>query len=408
MLVLIILVNLIIMRKEELHRLQGKSNKHFLVNSRYPSFCKVIVNWVLLKLKEKCGSRHLVGLKDQAKAVEKLLDIESGDVRFVVIHGISGTGKTTVAKFLFDQLSSRFHGCSFLADIRESSKYNGLEYLKKQLYRDIPDDDDNGNEMTPINERFLNKKVLIVLDDVDQRNQIMNLVGKSIWFCPGSRIIVTTTDLSVMTFQEETVEGVILEQPKEVWAFAMKEMNFTQALQLFSRHAFGEDTPPPSYIDLSKKVVFSAGKLPLTIEVIGSFLHRRCQDVWIETSEKLRKIPPHAIQEKLKICYDALSHEEKQVFLDIACFFVNKEKTNAIYMWEACHNRKGIETLLTKQLVKVVDNNLLWMHDYLRNLGRNIVRTESLGDPGACSRLWVHGEALEALLRKEVGRSENF
>ena len=43
-----------------------------------------------------------------------------------------------------------------------------------------------------IKDRLCFKKVLLVLDDVDDLNQLEALAGDHNWFGPGSRIIVTT------------------------------------------------------------------------------------------------------------------------------------------------------------------------------------------------------------------------
>ena len=45
-----------------------------------------------------------------------------------------------------------------------------------------------------IQSRLRNKKFLIVLDDVDEKEQLEALVGKCDWFGLGSRIIVTSRD----------------------------------------------------------------------------------------------------------------------------------------------------------------------------------------------------------------------
>ncbi len=64
----------------------------------------------------------------------RLVDMESSDVWFVGIHGMGGIGKTTLAKVVFNKLCDHFDRCSFLADVRESSRqHKGIENLQKQL-----------------------------------------------------------------------------------------------------------------------------------------------------------------------------------------------------------------------------------------------------------------------------------
>ncbi len=77
----------------------------------------------------------------------------------------------------------------------------------------------------------------------------------------------------------------------------------------------------------------------------------------------------------MKISYDTLEREQQQMFLDIACFFINMEKMNPINMRDACdfHPALGLHTLICMSLVKIVEGDKIWMQDQLRDLGREIV-----------------------------------
>ena len=44
--------------------------------------------------------------------------------------------------------------------------------------------------------------------------------------------------------------------------------------------------------------------------------------------------------------------------------------------------------MLDKSLLKISKNNVLWMHDLVRDMGRNIVYQGSPNEPGKRSRLW--------------------
>ncbi|XP_059658203.1 disease resistance protein L6-like isoform X3 [Cornus florida] len=139
--------------------------------------------------------------------------------------------------------------------------------------------------------------------------------------------------------------------------------------------------------------------LPLTLEVIGSFLSDKTKVVWEYTLKKLKKLPANKVQERLKISYDKLNYEQKQIFLDIACHFIGMDKTGAFYMWDDCgyYPEEGIIVLCLMSLVKIGDDNVLRMHDQLRDLGREIVREEDRQNPGGRSRLWDRKEALDVL-----------
>ena len=48
----------------------------------------------------------------------------------------------------------------------------------------------------------------------------------------------------------------------------------------------------------------------------------------------------------------------------------------------------------------VMDNDVVWMHDLLEKMGRNIVCQECLDDPGKHSRLWDYMDINKVLKKK--------
>ncbi|XP_039167468.1 disease resistance protein RPV1-like [Eucalyptus grandis] len=186
----------------------------------------------------------------------------------------------------------------------------------------------------------------------------------------------------------------------------MKVMSSDYALELFSRHAFNKDSPSDDYKELSREIVSATGRLPLAIEVIGSFLFERRQQIWNETLDKLSKAPHEDVFGKLKISYDALTFEQQQIFLDVACFFIGEHMMYPMYMWKDCDffPDTGLDVLVSMSLVKIVEN-AFWMHDQLRDLGREIVRQENPANPGERSRIWIHEEVLDAIRTKEMKKN---
>lgn len=67
---------------------------------------------IKLKKRQMVLPDHLVGIEDRVRDVMPLLDCGSLDVRFLVVHGMGGIGKTTLAKAVFNEISSLFDGCS--------------------------------------------------------------------------------------------------------------------------------------------------------------------------------------------------------------------------------------------------------------------------------------------------------
>lgn len=71
-------------------------------------------------------------MQNQVQKLINALDIESQNVLVVGVYGVGGIGKRTLARTLFDQLSTHFEGGSFLTDIREISKCLGLKHMQDQ------------------------------------------------------------------------------------------------------------------------------------------------------------------------------------------------------------------------------------------------------------------------------------
>ncbi|XP_048136626.1 disease resistance protein RUN1-like [Rhodamnia argentea] len=375
-----------------------------------------VIQTVLAKLNvgfKKNVTEDLVGVDARVEAMIEMLHVESDNVRFLGIHGMGGIGKTTLAKVMFNQLSSHFEGCNFLSDIGETSRRHGMVHLQKKLLSKFPDarsildqidDVDDGTNM--IKRVLSKKKVLIVLDDVDEKEQLKGLAGKGNWFGSGSRIIITTRDQSVLMIEGEATGEGLVEKSTKISTYEVGEMKFSHALNLFSRHAFRRESPPSHYLSLSTEVVSTLGNLPLAVEITGSSLNGKSEAFWEDTLKKLKEAPPKEVQRKLMVTFERLDHAQRQVFLDIACFFVNRDKTYPFYMWDNCgycpHN--AIEVLFLMSLVKIRDNNTFWMHDQVQHLGREIVRQENLKDPRERSRVWNCEEALSILKSKEAAK----
>ncbi|KAG5514369.1 hypothetical protein RHGRI_035695 [Rhododendron griersonianum] len=335
---------------------------------------------------------HEIGLESRLQKLKLLLKMETDDVRIVAIWGMAGIGKTTIAKKLYNLIQHKFEGSTFLANIRETSKQpNGLVVLQEQLLSDILRSGTHNlrnfhQGIEVIKRRGLCRKVLLILDDVDDVQQLKDLAIDRDSFGFGSRIIVTTRDISSLNSLK--VDEI----------YEAEKLNEEESLELFRWHCVKEDHPTEDHLDLSNQVVHFAGGLPLALEVLGSFFCGKSIPQWKSAIAKLRKIPNHDVQGKLKISFDSLSKDVKEMFLDVACFFVGTYRCFTVKILESCHSfaEIWIRVLADRCLIKYHHNQIV-MHDLLRDMGREIVRQESVKDPGRRSRLWHHEDVLGVL-----------
>ncbi|CAL2254889.1 unnamed protein product [Prunus armeniaca] len=327
----------------------------------------------------------LIGMGPRIEKMELFLDLkERDDVRTIGIWGMGGIGKTTLAELVYNKIRNQFQTSHFLHDVREEYEKQGLVSLQNVLFEKLlccsGDDTHNVHMgMSSLKRRLRTKKVLIVLDDVDHQKQVQALVGND-WLGRGSRVIITTRNEQ------------LLKAYGAYHIFEVEKLNDEEAFQLFCKKAFKKGHEmADDYTKVSKGFAKYTNGLPLAIEVLGGALCGKTVAEWESKFAKLKEYPDDKdIFPALRISYDGLEETEKQIFLDIACFFKGDYRDRVHPIFDACnfHPTIGISVLQDKCLVKITEGNRLWMHDLLQQMGRSVVLGESF-EPGKRSRLWV-------------------
>ncbi|XP_031271444.1 TMV resistance protein N-like isoform X1 [Pistacia vera] len=325
----------------------------------------------------------IVGINSRLENLMKLIRRTPDDVCMIRIFGMGGVGKTTIAIVVYELLSYEFEGHSFLANVREISEKSGLASLQKQLLSQILMEtyyniNDLYDGISVIRSRLQHRKVLVIIDDVDNVNQLNTLAGKHHWFGSGSRIIITTRDKHLL----------LTHGADEL--YKVEELNDDDALKLFCLKAFKSCRPPKDYVEVSKRIVKYAGGLPLALQVLGSPLFARTIDEWKYALERLTKDFEKEVLDVLQISFDGLKETEKKIFLDIACFFNGEHIDYVTQILDGCgfYPSSGIRDLVDKCLLPILDNKKLWVHDLLQEMGKQIVKRQSIEKPGKRSRFW--------------------
>ncbi|KAK9987696.1 hypothetical protein SO802_027935 [Lithocarpus litseifolius] len=373
------------------------SGFHYNNDCLESKFIQGIIEWIsstTLNRTRLFVAKYPIGVDSRATKIEKLLNIESNDIRMVAIHGLGGVGKTTIAKAVYNKIVDVFEGSFFLENVKERSRTNDdiiqlQEILLSNILRDGNLKVDNiSRGINVIKERLRHKRVLLVLDDVDEQKQIENLLGKCDWLTPGSRILITTRDKDVLTTLEQ-----------DPLIYKVDEMDQYEACELFSLYAFQTNEPEKAYLQLSKQFINYANGLPLALKIIGSDLRRKSLCEWESALEKYKKIPNKKIIEILKISYEGLDPSEKDIFLDIVFFFKGENKDYVVNILEACdlYPKYYIPKLIDKCLITIDWSGNLSMHNLLQQMGEEIVQQESPQAPGKRSRLRDYASAFTVL-----------
>ncbi|GLJ10450.1 hypothetical protein SUGI_0128340 [Cryptomeria japonica] len=196
------------------------------------------------------------------------------NVQIVGILGMEGVGKTTLAKELYKQKRSAFHYCSFIYDVRDAGTKGALHEEQKRLLKDMGvrnedssfDNVERGKVM--LSSRLRSMSVLIVLDDVDHEDQFNALLPAIDSLGSGSLIIVTSSDLGVLTKCGISSNAI----------YKMSGLNQHHAEQLFCGHAFLQSHPKEGFQDLVRNYLIHSGGLSLSLKEHGEQVYKMSMD----------------------------------------------------------------------------------------------------------------------------------
>jgi len=286
---------------------------------------------------------------DKGKIIHLLMqkndiDIDKG-LSVIPIVGMGGLGKTTLAKFVFND--DRINECFPLKMWVRVSENFDIKQMIVKIINSANDSDSHTHapefqlsllDMEQLQNQLRNKlagkKFLLVLDDVWNEDrmkwvELRNLI--QVGAAAGTKILVTTRSHSIASLMG-TVPSHILQG-----------LSFEDSVSLFVKWAFkeGEEENYPHLINIGRDIAKKCRGVPLAVRTIGSLLYSKFEvneweyvkdsEIWNLPQKKEDILPT------LKLSYDLMPSYLRQCFALFSLYpkdyeFVNFEVTT---LWGA-------------------------------------------------------------------------
>jgi DNA polymerase III delta prime subunit len=270
----------------------------------------------------------LVGMDAKVEDLEQRLAAAGKSNRMVLLHGMAGIGKTTLARAVFDLLheQSPTRPCCFVeldARMTDAQLVEKQSQLLKCLVGEAPTRLGSVEQgRLRLGEKLRGKRVVMVVDGV-WGGLLQRLLPEDITQVvrEKSMVLVTSRDSRAA----HSFIGVDLVQ-----ADLLPDQD---ALQVLCQHAYGSNVPPAAETEQIDQVVAWCGGLPMALRVVGRHLRQRrdsrgrffndlaaARKSAYKEGRAGRRGSETTLLAALRLSWDALDAEEQEALLDIAWF----------------------------------------------------------------------------------------
>lgn len=205
------------------------------------------------------------------RRIYELLSLDSKDdqVREIGIWGRGGLDKGTLARCVYREISHSFEIHVFLEHFNRIRRDHHPFILRQEIRSQLilasaRKYTNSGNDTAWLTDQ----RVLLVVEGGDTAEQLYILMEDSKLFGPGSRVIVICEDKQLLL-----ACGITL-------LYQVEPLEFYEALELLSHHAFKHTNPLVGYEQLLARAIKIGNGYPWVIAAIGSELFGKPKEEW--------------------------------------------------------------------------------------------------------------------------------
>ncbi|XP_059065062.1 disease resistance protein RUN1 isoform X1 [Cryptomeria japonica] len=326
----------------------------------------------------------VVGIDHKITEVIPLLEWDNDNlVVAVIVHGIGGAGKTTLANEVFASLNLKGWKYSKVTLVKNLELNPDIEEIQSQILSDLTgikhdtvrDFQEGQQELKSIMEKEV---VFIYIDNILRRQHLEDLLPKLIDSPKKVRILVTARKTNIYAVFESC-------RFKPCKLYSIDSLSVEAALEVLCRKIDSERNIDTMVKErpLAKKIAEKCSCCPLFLEVVGAYLHKRNNKVeayvkvvgWLSDGRDFSCDKEDGFEEsRILFAYHELTPSAQEAFLDICSFF---------YGWEwnevACIvGEEELDCLVEGALVKrkqyYYDESIvesISIHDLILRAGRN-------------------------------------
>ncbi|KAL2507986.1 putative late blight resistance protein-like protein R1A-6 [Forsythia ovata] len=363
-----------------------------LQGAKYPS------QQVSLQTEKSLNSEKImVGFEVEAKKITEQLRGGAEQLKIISIFGMSGVGKTTLAKKLFNDPSIVYHfdkraWCVVSQTYQKRNILIDILRSLSDLNRDVIFNMEDEHLAEEIYKSLKGRRYLIVIDNIWNIESWYDLERYFPDDRSQSRILFTTQlkDLGRQASRHSVINALPLLSEAECW-------------DLLCQKVFPKERCPPELLEIGKQIATNCHGLPIAVVVIAAVL-ANMEKKKIKWQQIARSLSSHINEDPskcmniLELSYKHLPMHLKPCFLYLGVFQEDKEiparKLMSLWISEGFIEKKqhkSVEIVAEEYLTDLIDRSLLIVakkrsdggikacriHDLMRDMCLRIVEEEN-------------------------------